>query len=75
MRFRHFVGVPRHSQMRLGLKEEQNDTSFIRDKCCNLTLCLRLMEPHCFWRRLAAGRGLVSLVSLSIRNNFSRLSF
>ena len=39
---------PGHSLLRSDLQEEKikNDTFFIRDKFCHLTLCLRLMEYH-----------------------------
>ena len=26
----------------------QNNLAFIRDKCCHLTMCLQLVEPHCY---------------------------
>ena len=53
MRLHHFVGGstgPGYSLMRFDSQEKNlpgwNDTSFIRDKCCHLTLCFHLMEPH-----------------------------
>ena len=51
MRLHHVLGGstgPRCSMLHFDLHEKnilgENDTSFIRDKCCHLALCLRLME-------------------------------
>ena len=58
---------------------EQNETFFIRDKCCHLTLCLQMMKPHyiglqtkliwnLFWRN-SPGMFFASLVNRNVRHS------
>ena len=53
---------PRYSLFCFYLQEKNqarwNETSFIQDKCCHLTLYLHLMEPHWKLKRLAFKRSL-----------------